>query len=253
MRFLHYILLITALFLASACVPQTTLRHSSTYSKTLQASGDMLVLPAEITVNTVDIGNQKERMYNYEYHLEELFNQQLIAALAKKGYRAHSIKKQDIHERQLDDALIRLRQRYNTATTELYTPRFMEKTAALSITKNLGEAPAEIGQRTGSNLLILADYSSAVKTSGARTKDLAISLLIGGSNTADTSAMSLSIIDATSGTILWSHIMDDTKTIYSSALDNMRDADSVDNARFAQLINNLLAPLPDKSQLGITE
>nr|WP_016926564.1 hypothetical protein [Rickettsia conorii] len=73
-------------------------------------------------VYTLDIGNCKERKYNYEDHLEELLKQEISLAMQKNGLRVKLLYNKDIRTQKLDDLVSRFRSSYNNTYTVLYTP-----------------------------------------------------------------------------------------------------------------------------------
>lgn len=248
---LSHSLLLAALLLSSACAaPRTTIRHSPDYTAILREQGVLTVLSPEVSVNTVNIGNQKERMYDYEYHLEDVIAKELTAALKSKGYEVTSLRKADIHKQQLSRTLMEMRNEYNIARNSLYTPLTMEETNAFSIRKHLGERTIIFGEKTNSNLLVLVDYSGSIKTNGARAKDFAMDMLLGtqSSSSVDGSTLIVGIVDGLTGNLLWSNITADNKGIYASAFDNLKTQEVADNERIRQLINKNLASLPAKTQ-----
>ncbi|APZ30446.1 hypothetical protein [Rickettsia conorii] len=54
-------------------------------------------------VYTLDIGNCKERKYDYEDHLEELLKQEISLAMQKNGLRVKLLHNKDIRTQKLDD------------------------------------------------------------------------------------------------------------------------------------------------------
>lgn len=73
-------------------------------------------------VYTLDIGNCKERKYDYEDHLEELLKQEISLAMQKNGLRVKLLHNKDIRTQKLDDLVSRFRSSYNNTYTALYTP-----------------------------------------------------------------------------------------------------------------------------------
>ncbi|KJV61092.1 hypothetical protein [Rickettsia amblyommatis] len=66
---------------------------------------EILVLPMQTEVYTLDIDNCKERKYDYEDHLEELLKQEISLAMQKNGLRVKLLHNKDIRIQKLDDAL----------------------------------------------------------------------------------------------------------------------------------------------------
>ena len=176
MRIINLLQLILVGLLACACTPTTTLRHHLEYKDNIKNARDAIVLPAMAEVNTVGVGGRKERMYDYETHVESIINDIVVTSLADKGLRVKLLRKKDIHDQKLGNIISNLRKTYNVAREELYTPLNWEHKKAFSIVKNIGSTAKDLREKTGSDLLIFVDYLGAIKTTGARTLDFATSL-----------------------------------------------------------------------------
>lgn len=241
--------ILVALLLTSACVTKTTVRHSANYSAALTKSPNLTLLPAEVIVNTVNVGNQKERMYDYEYHLEGVFTREMTAVLEAKGYHVERLQKADLHKQKLLPIMLDLRSQYGGVRSSLYTPYYMDEKIAFSVHKKVGDKAVELGEKTNSSVFVFVDYAGTVKTNGARARDLALDLLVGTSNSAnvDASSLIIGIVDASTGDVLWANSVKDTQGIYDSVLDNMRSQDVVESKRIHQLITNALKSLPARN------
>ncbi|MGU9987433.1 MULTISPECIES: hypothetical protein [unclassified Rickettsia] len=133
----------------------TSVRHISGYNKTMLAHKEILILPLQIEVYTLDVSNRKERKYDYEDHLEELLKQETLLAIQKSGLRAKLLYKKDIRSQKLDDIVAHVVRSYNNACEELYPSLFLEEGQAFSITQNIGKPAIVLGEKTGSDLFVL--------------------------------------------------------------------------------------------------
>ncbi len=71
--------------------------------------------------------------------------------------------------------------------------------------------------KTGSDIIVMFDYTGAVKTNRARKLAFALSLL---PYNADNSVMVIGIIDAKIGNVLWTNMSMDQKNLYLKAIDS---------------------------------
>ena len=93
---------------------------------------------------------------------------------------------------------------------------------------------------------MIVDYAGAVKTNGARMLGFALSLLpynAQAANNTDNSVMVIGIIDAKTGSVLWTNMSMDQKSLYSSAIDSFSSQKNVDTQRVNGLISTALKPL----------
>lgn len=237
-------LVFSFLLLVSACIPMTSVRHSQDYHTHL--SDSLAVLPVEASISMVDIGNKAERMYDYESHLEMMLSQAIIAEFQQKGYRATLFRKQDIYDKGISSSVLDLRQHFKNIGSELIHPLMIPEAKAFSTTINFGDKASTLGKEMNSKAIVIAEYSGAIKTNGARARDLALDLLLGSQMTTnvDGSRLLISIIDTSTGQLLWSNVYMDSKSLYGSAIDNFASPDSVDSKRIKAMVNAILSPLP---------
>lgn len=228
------------------CSTYTTVRHMKDYQKSLKEGSQILIVPPDIEVHMVGAFSHKERMYQYEYHLEELIYEQLRNSFEENGFRVKILNKKNIADLKLNENFYSFRTKYNSAKEELYKPLTMLTQQAYDSQKNIGGEAKVIGIATNCKFLIITDYNRSVKTNGARTLDFAASLLLGshdGANNADTGVMFIGIVEAASGDILWANFSVKTRDIYTSAFDNLSDRDKVDAQHLKELIIAILEPL----------
>ncbi|WP_103897525.1 hypothetical protein [Rickettsia fournieri] len=188
-------------------------------------------------VYTLDIGNCKERKYNYEDHLEELLKQEISLAMQKNGLRVKLLHNKDIRTQKLDDLVSRFRSSYNNTYTALY---IWPEEKAFSMTQNIGEPVIMLGEKTGADIFVLLNYVQIIKTNGARTRDFLMSALGCSVSNADNIFMSIGVVEAKSGRILWTNAMPQAQP-FSSSIFSSRDKSEIGN--FHSVINMLLSPL----------
>ena len=81
------------IFALSGCAKMTYQRRSANYQSIVHTVSHVVVMPANIEVNTLDIKGKKTRMYNYEYHLEDVINRIVVSHLEKKGFKVSVTKR----------------------------------------------------------------------------------------------------------------------------------------------------------------
>ena len=240
--FLFFLLLLT-----SSCANMTTIRHSADYDHQSLQNRKILLLPARAEVSMVGIGSS-ERMYDYEYHIEDLIIQELMPFLIEKNYKVKNLHKKELSNKNLADAYLGLRDSYDRVREELYTQSLLEEEKAFSITHNLGKQAKDLGQLTGSDILLVVDYVATNKTSGARALDLATNILFGSESHEETNkaVMIIGIIDAKNGNIIWTNMGVQIHDLFWAAFDNLSEGDKLDRQNLNYIIKNILADLENE-------
>ncbi len=237
-------LAIVVLLVTTACGSKyTTIRQSPDYSQQKVKHSEIIILPTDAVVNTVDFSGSKERMYDYESHVEDLFSQSLTSTLRKNGYTTTSLSKRDIHNKGISGQVLRVKQNYATIRDELYKSNLMPEEQALSTSQNIGKPELNLKSGSKPTLLLLSDYVADVKTSGARTKDVLVDALIGSrtASSADVGRFVVGIVDANNGALLWSNTSTDAKDAYIGAFERVHSSDhEIDKKRVNRLTENAL-------------
>ncbi len=247
MRFLSLIAL-ALLVLATACAKTTTMRYNPVYSDVLARQKTVIILPPVAEMNVIDIAGKKQRVYNYEANLEQLAATETDIDLKEMGFKVKIMRRKDCHDLGVYDSYLRLRDQYDDVRRSLYTPLLWEESKAFAITNNLGQSAVVLGKKTNSDLIVMVDYEGSVKTSGARARDLALSLLVNGShaNNADNSLMIIGIIDAKNGNILWTNLGLESRDLFASGMDSFSDKNDIDVKKLNRLIDQIFKPLNKK-------
>ncbi|UZW38512.1 hypothetical protein [Rickettsia conorii] len=108
------------------------------------------------------------------------------------------------------------------------------------MTQNIGEPVIMLGEKTGADIFVLLNYVQIIKTNGARTRDFLMSALGCSVSNADNIFMSIGVVEAKSGRILWTNAMPQAQP-FSSSIFSSRDKSEMGN--FHSVINMLLSPL----------
>jgi len=236
------------LCLAGCASKTTTLRHSPNYQASLKEHPEILVLPPTAEVHRVGVGNQKERLENYESHLESLLAKELCLILRSKGFQAETFSKALIHKQQLGGPLFHLHQRYKEARETLYKPLAWKEEPAYAIHQPLGLAAINFGKKIPQSVLLFADYVGTTKTNGARALSF-----VGGFffdrkelENADNAVLVVGLVDAKTGDLIWTNLETDHRNLLYSSLDNLSAQDKVDQKKIRILAERTLAPLLSK-------
>ena len=242
MRISNLFLLFFITIATIGCAKPTTLeRHQQGYESEIIRQNEILIIPPVADVNTVGAFGSKEKMYDYEFNLEDLIQKQMVPAIEAKGYKAQLLHKRTIAEQHLNNIVMPLRDEYALVSKELYSPAALEEEKAFSINQNLGKFAIELGEKTHSDLILITDYSGAIKTNGARTADFIGAMLTGRSDAlqnSDASTMLIAIIDAKNGNLLWSNMGHSVLGIFDGT-----QTDTDDVKRIDEMIKNILEPL----------
>ena len=78
--------------------PPTLERHQQGYESEIIRQNEILIIPPVADVNTVGAFGSKEKMYDYEFNLEDLIQKQMVPAIEAKGYRAQLLHQKTIAE-----------------------------------------------------------------------------------------------------------------------------------------------------------
>ena len=236
--YIRYLLLAYVAIMASACASNTTIRHSSDYQSAIARSNhQVLIMPPVAEVNMVDISSKKSRMYDYEYHLEDIIIREVIPALQEQGLRAKLVRRRDLHDQDLRADAARLRSRYDEVREELYKEVSWDKEKAFDVNENTGPFATAIGEKNQGDLIVMIDYARDVKTSGARTFEvLKHGLLVA---EADRSVIIIAIIDAKNGKLLWSNLGMDVISVLGSGMDNSKTEDQAASDRIKTIMSTM--------------
>jgi hypothetical protein len=242
MRHTFPIILTFIAFVVSGCASQTSVRHSVHYTEPL-ATRNAAVLTPEVEVYTVSASGAKERMYDYESHLESVIKDRVVSALQEMNFRVTYLDRRDLHNKKLMDYAHGLRSNYNNATKEIYKSMLLKQEEAFAITNNLGANAVALGSATQKDILIMVDYFQEVKTAGAKALSFVKDLIIntGASANADTASMIIGFIDAKSGAVLWTNMVMDIETVLSS--NNFSSQSQVELNKINKMIQSSLKPL----------
>ena len=244
--------LLVALVALSACAEQTNIRASSDYAGILANASTLSALPSMARVVTVDASGNEERMYDYEYGVEDAVTDILVPALRDKGYRVKALSKSEIKDKKLYEAADELHKSFSETTSKAYGPGTFEVEKAFASEMNLGTPAKAFADKSGEDVVVLTQYGETVKTTGARVKDMAIDALLGTNNgaVAESATLRLGVADLKRGKVLWTRAGYTAKTALGSAFESSSDPDAIVRATVKELVGQVLKDLPRKEDLG---
>ncbi len=112
--FKRFFLFSLLLIVTSACVSNTTIRHSGNYDSVIARSNRVaVILPPEVEVTMIEFGGKKKRAYDYELHLESIIVDELIPALRAENIQPVIVSRRTLDEQELTMNAGRTRDRYN--------------------------------------------------------------------------------------------------------------------------------------------
>ncbi len=199
--------------LSTGCSNMTPERHMAGYESVVLKQKNIAILPAEVYVETVDYFGAKERMHDYEYHLEKMIDREMLPAIQEKGFKAKRLSRKDIHNKKLNKLVGELRARYGEKRAIVYDKYLWNEKEAFDLSQNIGTIAVELGEAVKSDLLVFVDFVASSKTQGAQTAEVVTSLLLGAlsgkarynNEPSEEAVMVIAIIDAKTGNILWSN------------------------------------------------
>ena len=241
-----FCLAVFLLFLTS-CTKNTTIRHRSDYAKILKNSHTIAVLPAKAEVNMVGVGGSKERMYDYEYYIEESIFKAAKPLLKQKGYKVKLLNKRQIKDKNLFSNYELLYENLDIENASLYKSPLMEEEKAFKIENKVGRHATLIGKETKSDVLFFINYLNNVQTNGARALGFMMDMIIKTRNidNVDQATILLSMVDAKTSNMLWCNYF----VVSSHLLDDMFKGKDLDSKRIDKLLKGALKSLPKKGEL----
>jgi hypothetical protein len=241
MKNIRNILLASFLALAlTACAGKTTVRHSTDYQSLLESKKDTIVLPPEVLVNSVEFSGKLTRLYNYEHNIESMISDEICTNLDNKGLRAKFLPRRAIHEQDLEENAAVLSDRYKNIQKKLYKESSWENEAAFSINENVDNVGAKIGQQNHSSFIVMSYYSRRIKTTGSRAANILSTAFFGASAStpADVASLTIGILEADTGRVIWSNTGASIRGDFSSSSDKAKE-----KAELKSLIETILDPL----------
>ena len=220
--------------LLSSCT--TSVRSKLGYEASL-INASVVILPPAASVSTVDVLGKEEKQYDYEYHIEKILAKRLADALKNHNFKVHILNKGDVVKGGLIKNVSLLQNRYNSSIEELYQTVMMNKEIATNTNINFGKTAVELGSSLKTDLMFLISYHHKSKTAGARALAVVGSLLVNSSMAEETdiSYVTIGILDAKKGDLLWVNKVGIAEDFYDSAIKNSlysneeRDSKSLDD------------------------
>lgn len=235
----------------SACSKTTFVRSAPDYSKSLTKNKKVLFLPPKVEVNQIDAFGKKTRVYDYEDHLEEKIEDILVNKMQEKGYNVRFLSRAEIGNNKLSHFVVDTKDNLDDTLTVLYKDGAWKEDKAHAIDQKIPSS-IELGKKAGADLLILMNFDSFSKTSGAVTKDFAMAIfasaLTGRSaevNAAALSQVKIAIINVMDGKVLWTNSVFLAQSSFDTSLSNFSDRDKVDKENLGKLFATALLSLPD--------
>jgi hypothetical protein len=240
-------LLLTILLFTSACAAHTTVRQHAGYSPNTLKQKEIVILPTQAEVSSVKLMGQRERMYEYESHIEHLFNNKLASYLRSNGYKVSILSPQTAYELKLSSKVASLRENYNTQLNMLYKNQTLPKEEAIAITNSIGQGL----HHNNDKALLLGNYHFSTKDSSARVASILIDALAGSKLTEDgeLSIFAAGFVDDSTGNVLWTNKCGQKIDVYYSAFKNASSkSEELDNEMIDTMMKCVFNPLLKKEE-----
>lgn len=201
------------------------------------------ILPISAKVESVDIAGKKYNKPEYEDYLIDLLPHIILKELEKQSITSKIITQSELQSFDLAKDYLNLQDKNEEIISYLYFKKKLSPYIAYNIDANFDIDLHNFMQATECNILIILKYDKIIQTNGARMRNFMLSLINGldrGKTTAesgDLSVTAISIIDARSSNLLWSHLT--LKNDPYTLMNNKND----DIYRISKLINQSLKPL----------
>ena len=193
-------------------------------------------------INSVDTSGKGTRLYDYEYHMEELIKDKIMPEMREKGFKVKFLSRKDIHDQKLNDAVTRIRTQYKEVANDLYKTKLMDKKQAFLIERNFQQVGTTLGKATDSDIIILVDFSGYCKTNNAVALQFVFTALTGMYNTSPDSGavMMVGMIDAHNGDLLWSNLS--SSQPMPSGKKTIEEKNEVDNKMLDKILQDVFKP-----------
>lgn len=154
---MKYLFIILGLCVSGcASTPLTTVRQSAAYHHETVSKREILLLPTEVMIHRVDMSDKRERVYEYESHMEDLINASLREVLREKGYQATRLTRQAIHGMGISGGVLNLEQKYHAALGDLYVSEYLPVDQALAMDMSVGKPDIHFKNGQEHTLLLLS-------------------------------------------------------------------------------------------------
>jgi hypothetical protein len=234
-----WLLLIIA-FLVSSCAGGTSIRKNPSFNQEELHKNKIIVLPAECVISTWGVGGAKKRVDDYEYYIEGLLNQNIVAALREIGYNASFLSRKEIYDLKLSYDLLALQNSYNTAIKELYAKPYLPEQKAFVISNKVNATLPQLNSNDGKSFLLVANYSAEHASNGARVAALLFKVY----GIVDKVELVLGIIDNQTGNIVWTNLeIKQGDAMYTAMRKIGTNNNKFDEQNISSILKEVLKPL----------
>lgn len=246
---LRLFLALCIILLLSSCTNNVTFRQNPNFDREALKDGKIIVLPSDAMVHTAGFtGATKDRMYEYEEHIENIINKKIVSVLRKQGYDVSLISPQTIEAQKLSSQVLDLKERFSTEIDKLYARTLMPEAEAMNIQSNVGGSVIKLNDASGhkKSWILLCNYAHIAKTNGARVAGVVMDVLLGTrmSDGAEKSTMIIGLVDHKTGDIAWSNLHSTSIDAIASAISGAGKSDEKrDKSEIAGMIKTTTAPL----------
>lgn len=245
------ILTLLAMFSLAACAEHTDIRHSADYASILDRASGVTAVPATARVVTSDVSGNEERMYDYEYTVEDQITQIMVPVLRERGYRVKELRKAEIKEKKLYELVDQVNKSFANAYPKAYAPGTSDVKKAFALQLDLGDSAITLAEKSGEEIVVLSKYNEVVKTNGARAKDMAMDILFGthAGAVAESAVLTVAIVDLKHSKVLWIKNGYVARSVLGSAISGASDQNEILEKNIKNLVAQALKDLPNKSDL----
>jgi hypothetical protein len=223
----------------------TTVRRTSDHISALRDK-KIVVLPPKVEVNMLEFSGKKQRMYDFEYYLEGIIADNITEILHENHLKSKFLHRREIYDKKLVETDGRIQDRANEILGELYTTVSMPTKQAYEIQKNIDcSIASDLGTKSDSDVIAIVQYDQKSKTTGAKTGEFLMAVLVGSSSNdkaAERSVMLISFFDAKTGKLIWSNLALDEKSIFG-AMTVGKSHRAADAKHLRALMTNTLRPI----------
>lgn len=245
-------LILLSIVALSGC-DRTTSRYASDYASRL-SQNEILIVPPYAEAYMLNANGSKERMYDYESHVEPTLSDELQKKLNEMGYHARVMHKSDLMNNGSYKEYGAFKETFITRYTEEYSKgEAIARDKAKNSVITFGGRAKALGDKLGVPVFAYIDYGETARTSAGQTLDfataLAVGMLTGSASSAppDNAKVIVALIDARQDKLLWvNHGMSAGGGLLAGVV-YTDDEQSLQHVRTT--INGALHQLPNRDKL----
>ncbi len=195
-----------ALGLLVACT--TTIRQHPAFPSRIGEISDIGIMPPDVSVMRIVFKGDNEPLPDEEQAVAADLPHLLARYVRDRDFTVRMVP--------LDDELFlafpelrfeasQSQRAFTSAMAEMYKTVEMSESHAMSYERSLGPEVTQFAELAGVDALLFSKYSGFKKSQGELVKNALVAIIVGGGFVADGSTLQVSLVDGSTGDLLWSN------------------------------------------------